>query len=53
MKNILFQDTIEMTKIIEPAIFPMFEVKENYHYTARSADVVAFLTAMQLWQQFQ
>ncbi len=52
-KNIGFQDTIEMAKIIEPSVFPLFSVKGNYHYSARGADLIAFLTASQLLEYFE
>jgi hypothetical protein len=42
-----FQDTMEMTRLLDPSIFPLFSFK-NFHYSARTADLVAFFTANQL-----
>jgi hypothetical protein len=46
-RKIYFQDTIQISKIMEPTNFPMFDMNDN-HYTKKTSDFVAFLTAYQL-----
>jgi hypothetical protein len=52
-RNIGFQDTIDPVRVMDVSLFPMFIAKDNYHYTASSADVVAFFTANQLLEKFE
>jgi hypothetical protein len=52
-KGIGFQDTIEPVRMLDTSLFPLFLAKDNYHYTAKSADVVAFFTANQLLEKLE
>jgi len=52
-KGIGFQDTIDLVRMLDVSLFPLFLAKDNYHYTAKSADVVAFFTANQLIEKLE
>ncbi|NTV51976.1 MAG: hypothetical protein HGA76_03030 [Candidatus Firestonebacteria bacterium] len=52
-KGIGFQDTIDPVRMLDVSLFPLFLAKDNYHYTAKSADVVAFFTASQLLEKLE
>jgi hypothetical protein len=52
-KGIGFQDTIDLVREMDVSLFPLFLAKDNYHYTAKSADLVAFFTAAQLLEKFE